>query len=159
MKKRPKIKFTPCWKGPIEGFTVNIIRRFYPQVAGSYEFEDLLQEAYIKFLVCCRVYKNKIDNPAWFMSLYKQALTNQLITIVQRHRRYSFVEYQDPGTLPETPADSCEIIQVLKSLPKELLEVLTIMTDLTEISKDLTVAATRKIPTAKAKALQTYLST
>lgn len=135
MKPRAAVPFQPCWVGPIEGYTINAIKRYYPKLQAVYEFEDLIQEAYIKFIVCCRSYSNKkgnsargrVTNPAWFMALYKTALNNHLTGLVQRHGRYNFLEYSDPAELDMvTEADPGELMHVLKilgNLPVEFTEV------------------------------------
>ncbi len=135
MKSRPKLPFQPCWTGPIEGYTINAIKRYYPKLQTTYEFEDLIQEAYIKFMTCCRAYSGRqgnsarvrVTNPSWFMSLYKTALNNHLTSLVQRHGRYNFLEYSDPAELDMvTEADPGELMHVLKvlaNLPSEFTEV------------------------------------
>lgn len=130
-RTRPKIKYRPTWGGPIAGFTVNAIRKVFPMMANQYEFEDLLQEAQIKFLACCRAYSGKVDNPAWFMSLYKRALVNHLTTLAERNSRYNFLDYNDPALLPDVldaslnGSELIEVMQVMTNLPTEFAEVLT----------------------------------
>ena len=128
MSARPKIlNFIPRWTGPIEGYTINLVRRYYPQLAAEHEFEDLLQEAYIKYLVCARRYKGKVDNGAWFMALYKRALSNHLHSLLLRHARYKLLEYGDGAQLPEPSVNGevAEVLQILTTLPSELAEVMT----------------------------------
>lgn len=138
---RPKLrrKYTPRWSGPIEGYTINILRRIYPRFAGQMEFEDLVQEAHIKFLVCARCYSKPssrwgtVDNGAWFMALYKRSLDNQLKTLLQRQSRYSFLDYGRDEIIAElyvtknNPSEDVAILELLASLPQELAGVLALL--------------------------------
>ena len=111
MNRRPRVRgFIPRWTGPIEGYTINLVRRYYPQLAAEHEFEDLLQEAYIKYLICVRTYKGRVDNGAWFMSLYKRALTNHLPSLLHRHARYKLLEYGGDASSQE-PSISGEVVE------------------------------------------------
>ena len=159
MKPRPKIKFLPQWKGPIEGYTINTIKSYYPRLQSAHEFEDLIQEAYLKFMQCCRHYTGKVDNGAWFMALYKRALTNQFNNMLEKNGRYSFIDYQDSMTMPEsqTTGTETDVIEVLRGLPKEFIETLNSMSDFTEISKDLKVMIKSNRQTRREKALHEYL--
>ena len=130
LKPKPKIRvYTPCWTGPIEGYSINAVRVVWPRLVAQYEFEDLLQEAYLKFLVCSRCYKGKVTNPAWFMSLYKCALHNHLASLIVRGARYSFTEFKGtPFSTPHEPDfldHSAETLEVLLKLPADMQTVLT----------------------------------
>ena len=76
-----KIKFTPRWEGAIKGHAVNTVKSFFPKLCADHEFDDLMQEAYIVFLKCSRRYRDTVDNPAWFMSLFRNSLRNKLINM------------------------------------------------------------------------------
>lgn len=131
MNPRPKIRhFVPHWTGPIEGYTVNVIRRYYSMLAAEHEFEDLLQEAYIKYLACVRAYQGKVNNGAWFMALYKRALNNHLQSLLLRHSRYKLLEYGDDANFPEASVngDVGEVLQILNALPSDLVDVMTSLT-------------------------------
>ena len=69
------IRFKPNWTGPIEGYSVNCMRRHYWRVQYSMEWDDVMQECHCLFLKLCHEYPD-VDNPAWFMGLYKAALLN-----------------------------------------------------------------------------------
>lgn len=130
MQARPRIRnYTPQWTGPIEGYTVNTIRNIYPRFAAEYEFEDLLQEAYIKYLACVRAYSGRVTNARWFMALYKRAFNNHLYSLLRRRSRYSFIEYEDGATLPElsVSGDAAEVLQLIAELPKDLVRVVEIL--------------------------------
>ncbi len=90
-----KIPFRPIWPGPIEGHAINTIRHYYQQLHPWHEFDDLLQEAYIVFFKCKRAYSGRVDNAAWFMSLFSHSLRNRLINLIRHGPRYNFIEDLD----------------------------------------------------------------
>lgn len=145
----PQARFIPRWSGPIEGYAVNAIRRAYPTLSPEYEFEDLLQEAYIKYMKCVRTYRGRVDNAAWFMALYKCSLNNHLVGLVQRCSRYNFLEYRESFEfeMAGTMINEAEILRLLKALPTDLLTVL-----------ELLLAGVRKgVPLKKVKELRTFI--
>jgi hypothetical protein len=62
--------FAPLFPGPIEGWTVNFIRKQLWKVEASMEFADLMQEAYMVFLRVQQRYPD-VETPQHFMALYK----------------------------------------------------------------------------------------
>ena len=92
MSKTKKIPFRPIWPGPIEGHAVNTARYYYGHLHAWHEFDDLLQEAYIVFIKCKRAYAGTVDNPAWFMALFRNSLRNRFSTLLQHGPRYNFIE-------------------------------------------------------------------
>ena len=137
---KPKIEhsgpFVPRYTAALEGYIIKFVRRSWPSMAHLYEFEDLLQEAYLVFLRCKRRFEDYGDNSAaLFTAYFKQALMHHFASIHARSRRYNYVEmapehekghnrnmYDDPGVLAEYRA-------LLRSLPKEMMEVLTMLTN------------------------------
>lgn len=81
--KRKRLSFVPCFKGPIEGYVVNFLKRNYWKVAAHHEFEDLLQEAYFKFLVVKEKYPEVID-PPHFMALFKTSWKNHFTVLAAK---------------------------------------------------------------------------
>ena len=73
LKKPPELY---KWTGSVfELYSRNWVRRNFwrvREVVGSEE--DALQECAITFLRCIRYYQHTVNNPAWMMSLFKQAL-------------------------------------------------------------------------------------
>lgn len=73
-----KQKYIPVFEGPLEGFAVNYItKNFWRVDSNIFDREDLLQEAHCLFLKMKGMYR-KVDNPKWFMALYKVALINYI---------------------------------------------------------------------------------
>lgn len=122
------IKYTPRWAGSIEGRAVNLIKKFYPQLAAEYEFEDLVQEAYIVFMRCKQRYGKTIDNPAWFMSLFQRALQNKMINMLARCRapRYISIEDLAENDFPATHPEENFMRAVLRELPPRVRHQLSI---------------------------------
>ena len=106
---RPRLSFRPQWSGPIQGYTVNTVRAVWPKLCVHSEFEDLLQEGYVVFLICARRYCapdrprrptlaqarrgwGYCDDPRWFMALYKTALRNRLCDLMKAVRPYNLVD-------------------------------------------------------------------
>ena len=153
---RPTIVYRPRWKGAIEGYTVNTVRKNFSQLSANYEFEDLMQEAYIKFLKCERKYAGVVNNDRWFMALYKRALQHRIVSLIRRSREYSFIEYHSPHTMPESSASE-GVFEVIRKLPHELAMIVWTMSSPTEISRGL-LAIERPIRGSKARQLKNYLT-
>lgn len=71
-----KRRYVPQWTGPVEGFSVNYMRRHFWRLRYSMEWEDVMQECSYLFLKMERKYEHEVTSPAWFMALYKTALRN-----------------------------------------------------------------------------------
>jgi len=81
------ISFTPQWR---------IVERYAQRWAATKHWrvklicddvDDALGECMFVYAKCARIYTGKVDNPAWFMALYKRALANYWVYL-QRHNRY-----------------------------------------------------------------------
>lgn len=75
--------YIPEFKGPIEGYVVNCIRRDHWKVARTHDREDMKQEAHYVFLRCAAKYPI-IDTPQHFMSLFKVAWNNHIIDLAKK---------------------------------------------------------------------------
>ena len=75
--KRPMPRFE--WKdSPFEGYARKYVKKHFWRVkAVLFTEEDALQQAALVFARCRNAYEGKVDNPAWFMSLFKIALVNE----------------------------------------------------------------------------------
>lgn len=132
MNQKP-IPFVPRWSGAVQGHAINTTKRFYPRLAAYHEFDDLLQESYLVFLRCKRRYHGKpssnygaVDNPAWFMSLFSRALSNQFLKLISATPRYNLLEdYSDDSSLEPIGEveNSGYFAQMLSELPAEILEL------------------------------------
>lgn len=126
------VRFIPAFRGPIEGYAVKAIHRLYPQVKHRYEYEDLYQEAAEVYLSCRRRYV--VDNPAWFMALYKLCLFSRLANIVNnccKHGRCESFEAlfeveSEPRSFSHPQMEvACvaELTVLINQIPMELAEV------------------------------------
>lgn len=123
-----KIPFRPIWPGPIEGHAINTVRYYYGRLNAWHEFDDLLQEAYIVFIKCKRAYGSKVDNPAWFMSLFSNSLRNRFINLIRHGPRYNFIEDLEAINIEAT--GDLENDGYLRCLLEDLPSVLNMMTRL-----------------------------
>lgn len=74
--KRPTQPWIPTF-GEVEGAAANLCRKNLWRVAPLYEFDDLMQEARLKFLYVQLKYPRVID-PPHFMVLFLRSFTNHL---------------------------------------------------------------------------------
>ncbi len=73
-------KFTPEFKGPIEGYVVNFMNKNYFKVARTLEREDVMQEAYVVFMRVVMTYPD-IEAPQHFMALFKTSWYNHFTNL------------------------------------------------------------------------------
>ena len=78
--QRRQISYIPSWEGPIAGWTYTYIKKNLWRVAYLCEFDDLVQDSYVKFLTCKERYPAVVC-PKRFMSLYKRSVINMLNTL------------------------------------------------------------------------------
>ena len=69
--------YVPEWKGPIEGYVVNLLPKVLWRVDRTHDRDDVLQEARMTFWRCCLAYPD-IDTPQHFMALFKTAWTRRV---------------------------------------------------------------------------------
>lgn len=122
-------QFVPEWEGAIEGYAFSYCRRWLPMLAPVYDMEDLKQEAYIVYLICARHYAHKVDNAAWFMSLYQTSIKNHLAKLLHKKK----MQPEASLTLEDIPygdiiSDTENLGLLLKQIdtaPKEVKAVIT----------------------------------
>ena len=84
-----KNEFKPSWTGEIEGYVVNWYAKNGWKVASFLpELDDVKQEAYLVFAHVPVEYPD-IDNPRWFMSMFKQVFSCRMIDVQRRNVRYN----------------------------------------------------------------------
>jgi hypothetical protein len=123
MATRVKLGYRAKWEGPIHGFTVNTIRKFYPSLCAEHEFDDLLQEAYIVFMRCIEGFKPNPADPAapQFMGYYKCSLRNHLMNLARTCGKTLYME-----DVPEQAVEQDEAFLkvVFNELPGYIREML-----------------------------------
>lgn len=84
---------TRQWKGSIEGWVVNYLSANAWRTQPEHDFDDLLQEAYILFMVCQERYTH-VTEERHFFSLFRRALTNRVNDLsVVRSKRHEQTLY------------------------------------------------------------------
>lgn len=126
-------KFVAEWEGPIEGYTVTSVNKSLWRFEGRLEREDLLQEAYLVFIKVRSKYANNVDNPKWFMSLYKTALANKLHDLSKGTKTTSldseYVEGEEYSEgyllklLEQAPEEVASVLALFTKAPQELLDM------------------------------------
>ena len=118
------IKFTPRFSGAIFGRAVNICRKAYPQLCAEYEFDDLMQEAFLVFQRCKELYGGTVDKPQWFMVLFGRALSNKFINLHKKCGRYISIEALDNFDEPVTDIDVGYASRLIHELPEEVRQLM-----------------------------------
>lgn len=80
MAKHKRVCWEPQWEGAIAGYAHNYCARNYWRVASFMDYEDMIQESYIKYLQCVRKYPRVVE-PQHFMRLFQVALMNHFNTL------------------------------------------------------------------------------
>jgi len=102
-------------------------------------FEDAYQDAYVKFLELVAKYSGTVDNPRWFMSLYKHALANKVTDLANSssrlRRQVCFTELVDEDDLTpyeetlEGEGSTANLELLLENAPEEVRQVIAFLTN------------------------------
>jgi hypothetical protein len=144
---RSKSRYTPEFKGPVEGWVVNQLTKgklAYWRVERTLSRDEVLQEAYECFLRCCKRFPKSADydTPQAFMALYKRAWHNQftdLATYDTADRQCLSVDareikLEDPAgalendgylsiMIQEAPQEVATVLSLFLNAPSELLDL------------------------------------
>lgn len=79
----------PPMPEPFVRYTHKWVSRHFWKVARYFNHDkcDAVQECALLYVKCCHHYGWLIDNPAWMMALYKQALHHRWINLAKRNTR------------------------------------------------------------------------
>jgi hypothetical protein len=80
-------QYNPVWAGPVEGYTVNFLKKNFWRVQAHMEYQDAVQEAQLLFIHLKRKY-GCLDTPQHFMALYKVSLTNEFHELANRNSKW-----------------------------------------------------------------------
>jgi DNA-directed RNA polymerase specialized sigma24 family protein len=131
--------FQPKWHGPFERYARKFAQRHHWRVCNVLDDpEDVLQECAWKFVQCCKVYGDTIDNPAWLMQLYKRALIRHFDRLALRDkaarlakmaaRELQEVQAASEGYLFETLVGASrelrQVLQLFCCAPADLLDLM-----------------------------------
>ena len=134
-------KFSPKFKGEIEGYIKNHLKKNFWRVANIMDYEDVLQEAVITFIEVVKRYESVVSNPAWFMSLFKKAWHDRFYDLAQsasKAKKEVVVDWgaierslDDEDSKPALPIDSVEnygpLLHRINSASPELKQICTIL--------------------------------
>jgi hypothetical protein len=80
-----EVTYRPKWQGPCEAWARTFVNQNHWRVSTILEREDAVQECAVAFARCCKYYSGKVDNPAWFMSLFKRAVINDFNSLTYKN--------------------------------------------------------------------------
>jgi hypothetical protein len=131
--------FRPVWGGTFEAWAKNYVNDNLWRVDKLFMFEDALQECALIFVRVARHYEDRIDNPAWLMSLFRIAVVNDFHTLARRNQRIDEAEaaaaelYEEGVDHPAGPlmallnkasAELREVLRVIAVGPSELISLM-----------------------------------
>jgi len=136
------MSYKPEFKGPVEGWVVNYLKREYWRIERTVPREDVMQEAYVVFLRCkARFPKSaEYDTPQAFMAQFKRAWVNQMndLSVLDTRDRAFVAEPEgqqaervgstdNDGMLrimiQQAPREVTTVLSLFLSAPTELLEL------------------------------------
>lgn len=138
MKKPPIVKLLQVqWTGIFENYARKYVRKNLWRIKAALgSEEDAMQQAALVFARCVRSYEMRVDNPAWFMSLYKVALMNDFnsFAIVDGRIRNlvappdaELIEHETGSIYASLCQASVELQTVLSMIAKAPSEMLAIL--------------------------------
>lgn len=149
-------EYRPEWRGIFEGWSKQWVSKHHWKVRHHCPtFEDAVQQCGLVFAYCNKYYVGKVDNPAWFMALFKTAVSNTWIKLAKRDSRTRDLGVlvadfdmlrQHETTLPtgdlvlaaaSASPDLLKIIQFLAEAPPAALAVVFADDDRDKINKRL----------------------
>lgn len=144
-------KFTPEFKGPIEGYVVNYLKREMWKVSRTQEYEDMMQEAFYVFLKCKARYEDTVNEPQHFMALFKTAwfhhFTNLTIKdTARRHEVAGPMKSDEEGEVIEYMGETNnegQLAVMLRQAPAEILQVVNLFLNCPQEILDMALASWR----------------
>jgi len=123
--------YKPEWDGVFVSWTRLYVNQHFWRVRRIYgSKEDAMQECALIFVKCRALYRNTVDNPKWFMSLYQTAVRNSWhdASISDTAIRENIVEYRSIEEIDTRIEDNNlgPIIAQLSSARHEVQDVLTL---------------------------------
>jgi hypothetical protein len=93
--------YVPAWTGVFETWSRAWVSKHFWRVQHMLPDEqDALQECALVWSKCARAYTGKVDNPAWFMALFKTSVARHWITLSNRDS-----EAPERFTIEQEPED------------------------------------------------------
>lgn len=144
LPRRKLVFYVPVWEGVFRNWAIAWVRKQHWRVIHQIPTEeDALQECAMIFAKCADRYYGRVNNPKWFMSLFKTAVNNYWNGMALRDREQrELLTYHDadaldvhPGTnavsyndapfrvhLSQVSAELREVLRVLVRAPSEIIE-------------------------------------
>jgi hypothetical protein len=131
-----KPTYTPEWNETFQRWAKHYVDKHFWRVKHVYiTKDDALQECAVVFARCARNYTGKIDNPAWFMSIYKVAIVNEwnkASLVDQNHRDITYCDdltsLDSISCSPSNEGNSGPFLQELRQCQSELQYMADILT-------------------------------
>ena len=145
-------RYIPQFEGAIKGYVINFMRTSYWRVEHTIDREELMQEAWVVFLVCQKKYYGTVSQPQHFMALFKTAWFNHFndLSNANTKRRTCVYEHETAPAfnkdgevderqhevvgaletdgvlavmIDEAPKEVTMVLQLLLNAPQELLDM------------------------------------
>lgn len=108
--------FVPVYEGPIAGFVKNYLRKHFWRVDRFREMDDVIQDSYELFLILKNRYQDKVDNPAWFMALYRVSFVNFITNMSYKNSRSHAEVYQGSLSLNLEDVEVIDFFSIMGDL-------------------------------------------
>jgi hypothetical protein len=144
--------YWPEWSD-VEGYAHAYARKHLWRVAIFMELDDLMQEAYLAFMETKARYAGAVDNPKWFMSLYKTALFCAVNDLAKRAGRGRMMVYEhslmsDTAEVPDCIGETENAATALllwRDAPRELRQLVCLVCEASvEVSDRICTAMQRR---------------
>jgi hypothetical protein len=122
--------YEPEFAGPIEGYVHNFLKTNFWKVSRSMEYEDCIQEARLVFLECKSRYP-VVDNPKWFMSLFKRAWFTHFVDLASSDTKAKaeVTEFDETPVLESVVGDDHPgmVLMMIEKAPQEIKSVMALL--------------------------------
>jgi hypothetical protein len=148
------MKHVPEFKGSIEGYVVNYLRRHLWRIAATHDHADAMQEAYAVFLRTAAHYP-MVETPQHFMALFKTSWNNEfndlsvkasVVRLSQNELAYADTE-EDGGSEMDVLGDldnDGALATMVRQAPSEVVMVLNLFLNAPQELLDLAMSTWRK---------------
>ena len=125
-RKRVNV-YIPCWEGPVKGWAVKEVKRNLWRMGNAYEFDDLLQDAYVAFLEVRTKYS--VNSPQHFMGLFKTTFRNMLHDLAVQRVPTADVEVEDVVNPTIIEQDDATLLASIMHGPTVVKELILALAD------------------------------
>ena len=122
----PPPDWRPKW-GPHEAWARGFVKTNQWRVDRLLTYEEAVQECALIYVRCCRFYEGKVDNPKWFMALFKRAVERGFHTFSLLNNRQIELCAEDAITRPQIDFSDGPLYAALSKASDELKDVLRVL--------------------------------